>query len=283
MTGYGRAERRAARLTAAVEVRSVNARHLQPRFRLPPDWLRLEARLEAILRATLRRGSVDVHVRIDPTAKARRPRIDQDALSTYRKALAALGETGVGAELLRLPGVVSLSEPELTERTVAPVVLGALQDALAQLDGARLSEGERLRKVLARELTGLAKLLRAVRKRLPGLLKQQHEAVRRRLSDLLEGRSLASDDPFLLREVAVLADRSDVREELDRLDSHLSALRSQLETDGPVGRELDFLLQEVGREVNTLGSKVSDVEVTGQVVAMKTGVERLREQVANLE
>ena len=283
MTGYGRAERRTASLAVTVEVRSVNARHLAPRVRLPGEWLRLEPKVEAEVRRRLRRGAVDVFVRIDLLAGARIPRIDRAALEVYRRALAELGDGAGGAELLRLPGVVTLAEPEISERALERAVLAALKDALEAVDASRGAEGARLRRVLDRELNELGRHLAALRRAAPKLAKNAQATIRERLNDLLDGRRLAADDPILLREVALLADRVDVSEELDRLGSHREALARGLDSEEPVGRELDFLLQEVGREVNTVGSKCSDVSLTARVVAMKSCVERLREQAANLE
>ncbi|RKY18565.1 MAG: YicC family protein [Planctomycetota bacterium] len=283
MTGYGRAERRASRVGASVEVRSVNGKHLQLRVRAASEWLRLEPRIESTVRAMVRRGAVDVFVRLDVASGGRMPRVDTEVLAVYRRALKDMGDEGGGAELLRLPGVVTLSEPELNERAVERAVIGALKDALDGLDSSRLAEGARLRKVLERELKGLRRELVGVQRRAPKLAREAKSAMQRRLAELLDDRQLPLNDPTLLREVAQLADRVEVHEELDRLACHLDALTELLDAEGPVGRKLDFLLQEVGREINTLGSKVADVEVTTRVVSMKACVERLREQAANLE
>jgi uncharacterized protein (TIGR00255 family) len=283
MTGYGRAERLASRVGATVEVRSVNARHLQLRVRAPGEWLRLEPRIESTVRNTLRRGAVDVFVRIELESGHRRPNIDGEALAVYRRALDELGESAGGAELLRLPGVVTLSEPKVSDRAVDRVVIGALKEALEGVDETRLAEGARLRKVLERELAALRRQLTAVRKRAPRVAREVRAGMQRRLTQLLDDRPAPVDDHALVRELAQLADRVEVSEELDRLSSHYDALGDLLDSDGPAGRQIDFLLQEVGREVNTLGSKVADVEVTTRVVTMKAGVERLREQAANLE
>lgn len=282
MTGYGRATRSTASLAATVEVRTVNAKHLGVRCRVPGEWVRLEPRIEAVVRGALSRGAVDLFVKIELAAGARRPVIDQETLSIYRKVLDDLGG-GDGSSLLRLPGVVSLSERRVPERTVERTVLGAVKDAVAELLDARKAEGARLLKVLVREVSTIRRHLVAIRRLVPTEVQRHQQGLHRRLALLLEGRGVALDDPILMREVAVLADRGDVTEELDRLDSHVAALGDALQGDGPVGRELDFLLQEIGREVNTVGSKSSAVPITRRVVQLKTSVDRLREQVANIE
>jgi len=282
MTGYGRAQRRSGALTAQAEARSVNGRFLSVRCRLPGELARLEPRLESLVKASLARGTVDLHLRLETERKRSLPRIDTRVLGRYRQALSRLGG-GEPALLLSLPGVVSWGEEGPREADVDKLALGAATAAVARLTAARRAEGRRLATVLRRELATLRRLLAAVRRRVPEAVAQQQQNLRRRLAALLDGRPLASDDPGLQRELALLADRTDISEELDRLDSHLSALAAALGGSRPAGRELDFLLQEVGREVNTLGAKCSDARIVAQVISAKAAVERLREQAANLE
>lgn len=283
MTGYGRARRQSPRLAATVELRSVNGRHLQTRVRVPQEHLRLELPVETAVRQVIARGSVDVFVRVDLAAGQRRPVIDRRAVAVYRRALQDLGDGASGAELLRLPGVVTLTDPELPERAAERTVLGALKDALADLERSRAAEGRRLASVLRRELGALRKQVAAARALVPAIQARSRESLQRRVAELLGGQALPPTDPSLLRELALLADRGDVSEELDRLVSHLVALEALCASSEPAGRPLDFLLQEVGREVNTLASKLPDARLTALTVAMKTCVERLREQAANIE
>jgi len=282
MTGYGRSERQAAEVGVEVEVRSVNGRHLAVRHRIPPEWMRLADKVEEVVRSRLQRGAVELVVHIRASARSRQPEIDQSVLEVYRRALRRLGG-GDAATLLRLPGVVSLAEVRLPARTVDRLLSAALRESLDALVAAREREGRRLKLVLQRELRELARHLAVVQRRVPAALLRHRDQLRRRLGTLLGGQPLDASDPLLLREVAALADRSDVTEELDRLQSHLTAFAACLDGGGPVGRELDFQLQEMGREVNTLGSKALDAELSARVVRMKACVERLREQAANIE
>ena len=281
MTGFGRASRADTDLSVEVEVRSVNSRHLALKTRLPGEWARLEPKLEKAVKKVMERGAVDVFVRVR-VEKAAVPVVDPEILATYHDALDDLGG-GDAAALLALPGVIRMEESgpaaARTERTIQSV----LKDALAEAVQARGAEGERLTRVLRREMKALQKIATSVRRKVPTLVKQHQQGLRKRLTVLLDGTRLADDDPTLLREVAVLADRGDVTEELDRLDSHLSALDDALGSKGAAGRHIDFLLQEVGREVNTVGSKSSDAAVARQVVALKGHVEKMREQAANIE
>jgi len=287
MTGYGRARRTRGRLLAEAEARSVNGRYLAVRCRLPGDLLRLESRLEALVRERLSRGSVDVSVRLTAERRAGRPRVNRQALAVYREALESLGG-GERALLLSLPGVVSFGEELPAEAAVDALVLGAAGEALQRMERARSAEGGRLAAALRRELASLRRHVDAVRRLAPAAVRSHHEAMRERLARLLERRqgpnpAPGAEDPALLREVALLADKHDVTEELDRLKSHVDALAEALASGEPVGRQLDFLLQEVGREVNTVGSKASDARIAARIVKAKSAVEKLREQAANIE
>lgn len=282
MTGYGRASCRSGALLAEAEARSVNGRYLQLRFRLPNELTRLEPKLEALVKQSLARGTVDVSVRVGAERKRGLPRIDSRVLARYRQELSHLGG-GEPALLLSLPGVVSWGEEQPNEGALDKLALVAATKAIAALTAARKAEGGRLTVALRRELVSLKKLLAAVRRLVPIAVAQQQANLRRRLAALLENTALAAGDPGLQRELALLADRSDISEELDRLDSHLTALGAALGKSQPTGRELDFLLQEVGREVNTLGSKSSDARIIELVISAKAAVERLREQAANIE
>ncbi len=281
MTGFGRARRRRGELSAEAEARSVNGRFLQVRCRLPADLLRLEPRVEALVKRRVARGSVDVLVRVRARRSAPLPRVNRRVLSVYRRALS--GAAGGDAQLLALPGVIDLSAAEPSEGAMESLVMGAAQDAVARLDRSRAAEGGRLRTALRREVAALQRHLAAVARLAPAAVKLHPAALRRRLAALLDGSPVPADDPALRRELALLADRNDVTEELDRLRSHVAALAGALQARDPVGREIDFLLQEIGREVNTIGAKANDAAITGRVVRAKSVVEKLREQAANIE
>jgi len=282
MTGYGRASSARGPLTADAEARSVNGRFCQVRCRLPSDLMRLEPRLDALVRKVVARGTVDVHVRVRSGKEKTLPHVNTRVLTVYRDALKKLGG-GDAAGLLGLPGVISTSQPEPSERTLDSVVMVAVRGAIDKMTEARAAEGKRLRIVIRRELTSLRRHLGVIRRLAPASVKQSHAAMHKRVGALLSGSQLPSDDPGLLRELALLADKRDITEEIDRLDSHLVAMAEALDDDGAVGRQLDFLLQEIGREVNTIGSKANDARITERVVRCKSGVEHLREQAANIE
>lgn len=282
MTGYGRASSARGALSADAEARSVNGRFLAVRCRLPSDLMRLEPRVDALVRKSVVRGSVDVHVRVRSGKEKTLPRVNTRVLSVYRDALKKMGG-GEPAALLGLPGVISSAQPEPSESAVERVVMDAARDAVKKMTTARAAEGRRLRTALRRELTALRRHIAVVRRLAPASVKQSHLAMQKRVATLLAGTEVPANEPGLLRELAMLADKRDITEEVDRLDSHLVAMADALDDKGAVGRQLDFLLQEIGREVNTIGSKVNDARIAERVVRCKSGVERLREQAANIE
>lgn len=287
MTGFGhaRAERDGVRVDA--ELRSVNNRFLAVRCRAPHDLSAFEAKVEAAVRRRLARGMVDVSLRVRRDAPGATPRVNDGVVAAYRDALARLRAPGEAAPatlaLLGLPGVVTLDEADAVPAALERCAGAALGDALEALAQARLAEGARIGKALRRELAGLRRDAAALQRSVPRLVKRHQGALRMRLGRLLDGVAIPQDDPALMREIALLADRLDVTEELDRLGSHCDAFAQTLDQGGPAGRQLEFLLQEIGREINTLGAKVNDGDATRRVVAMKGRVERLREQVVNVE
>ncbi len=289
MTGYGRGSANNPVSSAEVELRAVNGRSLSVKLRLPAERMELEPRVEALIRSTLERGSIQGQVRVK-LLEGRASTIDRAALRRYladwRAAERDIGLEGRDpslSELLSLPGAVQqTSEPARTSNAVRRAVLEAAGLALNALDEARAKEGEKL----ARELRGLCdkleKALNRVEKRLPAA----QEETAARLKERVQAAWAAAEvtEPMdLTRELVVLAERADVREEVARLKIHLERLRALLEKGGACGRELEFLIQECHREITTLGNKSSDSKLSEQVVAMKLLASQLKEQVANVE
>lgn len=288
MTGFGSASLVDDGLSLRVEVRAVNHRFLQVKTRLPGELGFLEADVERRVRKRVERGALSITVVASGGATLRSPAVHTEVAREYQRKLAKLGkELGlsgeVGLELLAgLPGVIT---GELDERGLAregKLVLKALDEALESLELMRAREGAALAKDLARSAKAVRAEVKKIAARSPKLVREHQAALEKRLAELLEGRNVRADAD-LSRELALIADRTDVSEELSRLESHLEQLAGLLEQDGPVGRKLDFLVQEFLREANTIGSKCNDAEVAHMVVELKTWIERLREQVQNLE
>ena len=288
MTGFGRSQDEGeGRLSC--EIRSVNHRFLVSKIRLPGPLQRFEPWIDAQVRRKLKRGSVEVQVQFVGAESVALPELCESVADHYRQRIGRflkarkLGEQVSAEFLLGLPGVMLPPDPSALASNLGPrlkrVVSAALEDHVAM----RLREGERMTLVLGRETKALGLSVKRLRARAPKILKESSRRLQARLDNLLAGARTRLDSQTLAREVAVLADRSDVTEELDRLAAHAEEFDSALQAKGPVGRSLDFLIQELGREVNTIGSKTQDLQAISQVLKAKGIVERLREQVQNLE
>ncbi|MBX6377707.1 MAG: YicC family protein [Clostridia bacterium] len=288
MTGFGRGEADAEGVACTVEMRSVNSRYLDVVVRLNRPELALEDRVSRLVQRELVRGRVEVHVELHgPALTSLRASIDKDLALTYNRALKELADAlqlpcNVDlSSLLRLPGVVSIEPRRLGVETVWPVVENAVRRALEELVSARRREGAFLATSLAASLQELAGLVEAVEERLPSVV----AALGRRLAAILRRAwpDGVPEDGRLDAEAAALAQRCDVSEETVRLRSHIGQFAERLRQGGAVGRSLDFLVQEMLREVHTIGVKAGDADVSRRVVAARAMLERMREQVQNLE
>lgn len=282
MTGFGRGISEQAKARATVDIRAVNHRFLDLKLRGGPLAPALEEAISARVRAAVERGSVTVSVHLVRTAGA--PRINLQAAGAAHVALAELARTlGMpGPDLalvLAQPGVVALAEDD-HEAPDAPV-LAATDAALAQLVAMREAEGQALAAELVARLGELDRIRGGIAERAGAVPEAIQMKLRARLAKLLSEDGV--DPQRLAQEVALLADRADVTEELVRLASHLEQARSLVAATQPAGRRLDFLVQELGRELNTIGSKSASPEITTLVVEGKAVLEKVREQVQNVE
>jgi uncharacterized protein (TIGR00255 family) len=289
MTGFGAGAAEAPGARVTVEVRGVNQRHLDVRIAAPREYAAWESELRDRVRVQVARGRVDVTVVRTPVATRRRYRVAvrQELGVAYVEAARALGRR------LRLPGEVTLADvlrlPELfdvAERPPEPArelpaVRRALTAALRAFTRERLREGRHVQRDMSRRTATLRRLVGRIRTRLPVLQRTLRGRAEERLGRLVSGVDI--DQARLAQELAALADRGDVTEELVRLDSHLAALAAALRDRAPAGKRVEFLLQEILRELNTTGAKAADVQTNAWVLAGKAEVEKLREQVQNVE
>lgn len=291
MTGFGAASVTKGRIVARVELRSVNHRHLQLKARLSSEQAHLEPALEALVREKLERGSVSVSATIEREAAAGAARVNTDVAKRYQKLLQGLAKElkldgGVRLDtLIGLPGVIGSAEDDSQRETEDELLLGCAKQAIEELVKMRAREGASLLADLRKNTKGIAELVASIEVRMPAVVREHHESLRERVALLLDGQNprVAVRPEDLAREVALLADKMDVGEELTRLTSHLEQWEGLLTKGGAVGRQLEFLVQELLREANTIGSKCNDAKVAHAVVEMKTLIERLREQVQNVE
>lgn len=280
MTGFGSAVAEGSGIRATVECRSVNGRGLTIRWRLGELVRFKESDFDAKLRGCVRRGSVTVHVGVERIAAVAAVHIDEAVVRAYQRDFDRLG---LSPELIpTLPGVVKTT-PEGLDDTQLKVVHEAFDDALGKLVAMREREGRGLLRHLGALLCNIEEGRASLEVRAPHLVEDYRERLERRLDALLGSRDTELDQSTLAREVAVMAARSDVTEELERIAGHGEQARELLATSEPVGRALEFLGQEFHREVNTMGAKASDFEFSRQVIALKAAVDRFREQVANVE
>lgn len=288
MTGFGLGEAEAKGLGVRTEIRTVNHRFLQARFRLPSEFADLEPRVDAELKKVLSRGAVTLTVHVMRAAAPAAVQVDGDVAKRYLSLLRKTGkELKVEddlklSHLAALPGVVSSTSDGRGHASEAKVVMSSVRAALANLVEMREVEGKSLEADLRKQAKAIATLRRKIDKRMPTVVATHLENMRQRAEKLL-GDDAKIEATDLARELALLSEKTDVSEEISRLDSHLEQLDTVLTKGGEVGRKLDFLVQELYREANTIGSKASDAQVAHHVVDLKTHIERVREQVQNVE
>jgi uncharacterized protein (TIGR00255 family) len=291
MTGSGTATANGAAGRVDAEARSVNHRFLKTSIHLDGALSALEPAVEEHLRARVERGHVTVSLRFTRSSKSRAAAVrvdDEVARAAAKKLTALVKRAGLAGpvtlrDLLAVPGVLGDDRRDETPPAVQKLALDALDGAVAALVAARAKEGAHLADECRSILARIAAARDRIAVRAPTLPGAYRDRLTARIATLLEGTGVAPDPAALAREVASFADRCDVAEELARLTAHVRHVEDVLAAGGAVGRRLDFLVQELHREANTIGSKSPDAETTSTVVEMKADVERLREQVQNFE
>lgn len=291
MTGFARVEGHDGALNWVWEIKSVNAKALDLRFRLPAGFDALEVSLRASLNQTLRRGAVTVNLGLAKAAGTGGMRVNREALAAVmalaREIAAEIDDVAPPRidGLLALKGVIETAEEspdEVARERQLGLLTKSFERALASLQAMRLNEGGRLEAVLSARLAEIASLVRAAE----ASASAQPAAIKARLEELIAAivdAVPALPEDRLAHEAALIIAKADIREELDRLEAHLAAARGLVEEGGPIGRRFDFLCQEFNREANTLCAKSADLELTRVGLALKAAIEQLREQVQNIE
>lgn len=287
MTGYGSADGHVGAMRVSVDLRTVNHRFFNPSLKLPPDLARWEGEVREALRRRIARGHVTLTARTEREASsavidAARFEAYVDLLRSLRQQYDLDGDIDV-ATIMRMPDVLSSSGPEASPDGNVAELLVVVEAAIDALSAAREAEGERLRAVVLERLAVIEGLVARIAEHAPSRLLAQRDRLREQVRQLADG--IAVDEGRLAQEIAFLADRLDVQEELDRFRSHITAFRGTLEDAGAeaVGKRLGFLLQEMLREANTTGAKANDATIVQDVLQIKEELERIREQVENLE
>ncbi len=284
MTGFARRERQEPWGTLVCELRTVNHRYLEISLRLPDDLKALDNDIRQTITAALRRGKIDANLYLKSASGSTQSlEIDTAVLDTLVARLEEVrGRVPSSAEvnpvdLLRWPGVIR--EANVDNKPVLAAALDVLKEALRELNDTRYREGQRIRELLLNRCTTMRTQVQNVRERLPEISQRLRERIVERISQL----GVTPDPERLEQELVLYAHKMDVDEEMDRLTGHLDEVTSVLDSSEPAGRRLDFLMQELNREANTLSSKSQDVETTRAAVDMKVTIEQMREQIQNVE
>ncbi|MBQ8078799.1 MAG: YicC family protein [Oscillospiraceae bacterium] len=306
MTGYGRAQAQLGGRDILVEIKSVNSRFLEPNVRIARSYTYLEEELKALLKTRVSRGKTEIAVTVTLVDGKRADiRVNDEIVRGYLEAMRDYSgrleqesggilsmNDGYGnsdgscvhmnwADMLGMPDVFRIEKPQEDEEEIRSSVLAVAGQALDNFVAMRETEGVKLRADVEQRLDMIAALLSKVEEEAPALTEKYRERLYSRLSELLGSTQI--DEQRILTEAAIFSEKTAVDEETVRLRSHLEQMRTMLAEPESVGRKLDFLVQEMNREVNTIGSKVQDVRVTGYVVDMKAEIEKIREQIQNIE
>ena len=288
MTGYGNAKGTVAGLSLSVELRSVNNRYLDLNIKLPRGFLFAESAVKAYIQDRVSRGKVDVFLTLDSVESDQtRIRVNDRLAAAYREAVCAIGselELPVplnALDIARFPDVLSLDKEELDQETFLEQLKPLLELAIGDFNQMRTREGAKLKDDLLEKADRIEALVREVELQRPRTVQAYRLRLENKLREVLEDISVAEER--LIDEAAIFADRIATDEETVRLHSHLSQLRTLLDQGSPIGRKLDFLIQEFNREANTIGSKCQDSEIAYIVVELKSEIEKIREQVQNIE
>jgi uncharacterized protein (TIGR00255 family) len=287
MTGFGAGRGAAAGEEIDLEVRSVNHKYCEVKARLPRELGALEQDVVRAVKERLARGGIEVSVRRTAAEGAVAPHVDVALAESYARAFAevqarlGLPGTVTLGDVLAAEGVIRLAERAVNVEAAAEAVRAALGAALDAIVAMRAREGEALARDLNARLDGVETAVARIAELSPQIVEQQRKRLGDRIAELTGG--VALDPARLVQEIALFADRTDVAEEITRLRSHVAQVRELLRSAEPAGRKLDFLVQEMHREVNTIGSKSQSADLAGIVVGLKAEIERMREQVQNVE
>ena len=288
MTGFGKREASHGGLTLSMEIRSVNHRHREVALRLPKGFWEIEDKLKGLIYRYCARGRIDVTASLGGGKESPKTlswdrglaKQYSQALRDMQRELKVKGEVDI-ALLANYRDIFTFGEKVVADEKIQKVLTRLVTQALGDLDGMRRREGKVLQADLTKRIQGIEKVIRTIERRTPTVVKEYAERMKQRVKFLLDGEPV--DQGRIAQELAVYSERCDVTEELIRLGSHLAQFHALLKETEPVGRKLDFLLQEMGREVNTIGSKANNAEISGLVVELKSELEKIREQVQNIE
>ncbi|MEM8943761.1 MAG: YicC/YloC family endoribonuclease [Planctomycetota bacterium] len=292
MTGFGEVRDERGGYAIVVEVRTVNSRYFKLHLRTTDGYGALESRAESVIREFVKRGTVHCNVRIQQVGTADDFRINKSLLAQYLDQFQELAkERGMDlntklefGSLAALPGVVEgVSSESIDSGEIWAIVEPTIRAALEQLTTMRADEGAALAKDLQQQCQTVNKALAVIEQRVPNVVEHYRRRIADRVNEALESLNVSVEPADLVREISLFAERSDISEEIVRLHSHLEQFSNAMLLPESAGRKLEFICQEMGRETNTIGSKANDSEISQQVVEIKSALERIREQIQNVQ
>ena len=290
MTGFGEATGEVEGIVYTLEIRTVNNRYLKLYLRLPEMASFCQETIEKLLRKNIRRGSINYSLFMKNVSGRPLFDVDQNVINDYIIKLKSIAEANNLqckidlAQLLTLPSVIQPAAPDDSQaETIKQAVLSLTAQAIEKLKEMRVCEGESIAADLIADCDVTKEKLRMIGDRCPVVIQEYHDKLQKRAQQLIAEAQLNIDEQVLIREIAVFAERSDITEELNRLDSHINQFRQLCESDQNAGRKLDFISQEMLREANTIASKASDTQISQWVIDIKCAVDRIKEQVQNIE
>ncbi len=288
MTGFGRCEKVTDQYKISVEIKSVNHRYLDMSIKMPKKFNYFEAALRNLLKNDIQRGKVDVFITYeDYTAQTMMLKYNEGLAAEYMeyfkrmKEQFGLEDDVTVSRLARMPEVLTMEETPEDEESMWKLLSGAVEEAAKAFVEARIREGEHLKNDLIGKLDEMLALVEEIENRSPSVVEEYRARLTEKVKELLENNTV--DESRIVTETTIFADKICVDEETVRLRSHIGATRKELEAGGSVGRKLDFIAQEMNREANTILSKANDLEVSGKAIELKTGIEKIREQIQNIE
>ncbi len=289
MTGFGRAEVTHRQFVYAIEIKSVNHRYLDLAVKMPRKLSFLEEKVRGVLKPYVRRGRLDIYINQSATGESdKKVMVDESLCRAYQESFNQISQTlkidnDLTVSLLaRLPEVIQIEQQDIDEETLWQELENGLLMAVEQLTQMRQAEGSALMEDLEQRIVMLEKMMDKIEKLSPEVGEAYRKKLIKRINDLV-GQEMVIDENRLMTEVAIIAEKSSIVEEIVRFNSHLNQIMETMNQDESIGRKLDFLLQELNREINTIGSKAGDLTVGSLVVEVKSELEKMREQVQNIE
>ena len=287
MTGFGRAEKTVDGFNIKVNLKSVNHRYMDATIKVPKYYTFVEEKLRNLASKYISRGKVEIYVSVERTEGSNKKVVlDRAVAENYIAALKSMKSLGVKDDvkistISQYHDIFKMENNEADEEHIASLICEVFSEAAEDFVNMRINEGKNMEKDILSHLDRLYENLLAVEERYPAIIDEYKDRLKKRISEVLEDRNV--DEARIVTEAAIFAEKSDIGEETVRLRSHIKEFKKAIETELPIGKKLDFMIQEMNRETNTMGSKANDIEISKIIVDMKSEIEKIREQIQNIE